>query len=153
MTLVDAGMIAVHLVFAALWVGAVVYVAIGVLPLARDGGLDREPLGTLVNKAVWISRIGALALIVTGSHLMGTRGYFDTDVLLGTGRGLAIGTMLLSWLILIVLVEVGSRRIQSGLRANLVREPARDGRTWFLVGGIAGIVAFLAGALVTTGAV
>lgn len=151
MSYVDAGMIAIHLVFAALWIGAVAYMALAILPLARDGGLDGEPLDYLVGKVLWISRIGALAMLITGSHLMGTGGYFDMEHLLETTQGLAVVAMVVLWLALIVVVEIAGRRIRSGLGANLVREPARDGLTWFYVATAIGVLLFIDGALLTSG--
>ncbi len=151
MSYADAGMIAIHLVFAAIWIGSVTYVTFAILPLARDGGLDREPLEHMISKVLWISRIGALALLISGSHLMGTGGYFDTDQLLDTTQGLAVVAMVILWLALIVIVEIAGRRIRSGLGANLVREPARDGLKWFYVATAIGVALFVDGALLTSG--
>lgn len=154
MSLVDAGMIAVHLLFSALWIGAVAFVALSVLPLARDGNLDRGPLRALLGRLLWISRIGALAMVVSGTHLMGNRGdYYDVDVLLSTGSGQAVLAMIVLWLALIVILEVSIRRIRSGLNANLVREPARDGLRWFYLATLVGVALFVDGALIAVGTV
>lgn len=151
MSFVEAGMTAIHLLFAAVWIGSIVFMTFTVLPLARDGNLDREPLEFLVGTATWISRISALAMVVTGSHLMGTGGYLQVDPLLGTSHGLAIVAMIVLWLVLIVLIEIASRRIQSGLGANLVREPARDGLRWFQIASIVGALLLVDGAILTSG--
>lgn len=154
MSLVDAGMLGIHLVFAAVWIGAVAFVTFGVLPLARDGNLDRRPLRSLLGRLLWVSRIGALAMLVTGTHLMGNRGdYYDPDVLLSTGAGQAVLLMILLWLALIVVLEVSIRRIRSGLDANLVREPARDGLRWFYLATLIGVALFVDGALIAVGSV
>lgn len=154
MSLVDAGMIAIHLVFSALWIGAVAFVAVGVLPLARDGNLKRAPLRALLRRVLWTSRIGALAMLVSGTHLMGSRGdYYDTDVLLSTGSGQAVLAMIVLWLVLIVIIEVAVRRMRSGLNANLIREPARDGQRWFYLATLVGVALFLDGALIAVGTV
>lgn len=151
MATIDTVMVAVHLVFGALWIGSVAFVTLAILPLARDGDLDRGPLESAMNKVLWFSRIGALAMLISGGHLMGTGNYFDTDVLLDTDRGLAVLAMFLLWLILIVIIEISTRRIKSGLGANLLREPARDGLTWFYVATGVGILLFVIGGMLTTG--
>lgn len=154
MSYIDAAMLAVHLIFAAVWIGSVAYVTFAVLPLARDGDLDRAPLRRLIGRAVTTARLGAVVMLVTGAHLMGTRGdYYDTEVLLSTGRGLAVVAMVLLWLALIVLVEVGGRRIRSGLDAHLVQEPARDGLTWFYTATLVGVLLLVDGALLAVGGV
>lgn len=151
MSFVDAGMTAIHLLFAAVWIGSIAFMTFAVLPLARDGNLDPEPLAFLVGRVTWFSRLSALAMVVTGTHLMGTGGFFEVDPLLGTNRGLAIVAMIVLWLVLIVLIEIASRRIESGLGANLVREPARDGLRWFQVASLIGILLLVDGALLTSG--
>ena len=151
--MIDTVMVAIHLVVGAIWVGAVAFVTLSILPLARDGVLDREPLESAISTLLRISRLGALLMLVTGSHLMGTGGYFDTDVLFGAERGLAVVAMVLLWLALIVLIEVSTRRIRSGLEANLLREPARDGLAWFYAATAVGVLLFAVGAALTTGLV
>lgn len=154
MSLVDAGMIAVHLVFGAIWIGAVAFVTLGILPLARDGEFDRTPLRQVLSRLLWVSRVGALAMLVSGGYLLTARGdYTDADVLLSTGPGQAVLAMVVLWLALIVILEVSVRRIRSGLDANLVREPARDGQRWFTVATVVGVALFVDGALLAVGTV
>ncbi len=154
MSLVNAAMIAIHLVFGAIWIGSVVFVTLGVLPLARDGNLDRTPLRAVLGRLLWIVRLGALAMLVSGSYMMTHQNnYFDTDVLLSTGTGHAVVAMIVLWLTLIVLLEVSIRRIRSGLDANLVREPARDGQRWFYLASLVGVALFIDGALIAAGTV
>ncbi|MFP4590830.1 MAG: transporter [Halobacteriales archaeon] len=154
MSVVDGGMIAVHLVFGAIWIGAVAFVTLGVLPLARDGEFDRGPLRLVLGRLLWVSRIGALAMLLSGGYMLTARGdYTDADVLLSTGPGQAVLAMVVLWLVLIVIVEVSVRRIRSGLDANLVREPARDGLRWFTAATLVGVALFLDGALLAAGSV
>ncbi len=152
MSVTDAAVVGLHLVFGATWVGTVAFMALAVLPLAAAGELERGALSTLVGRTVWISRLGAAAMFLTGTHMMATMDYVDTEVLLENRYGQAVLAMIVLWLALIGIVEVASRRIRSGLDANLLREPARDGRTWFLVATAVGVLLFLDGAAITTGA-
>lgn len=149
--MIDTVMVAVHLVFGAIWVGAVAFVTLALLPIARDGDLDRPAFEQSLSTLVRISRVSAVLMLVSGSHMMGTLNYFDTDVLLGTDRGLAVVVMLLLWLALIGIIEVATRRMRSGLDAGLLREPARDGTNWFYVATLIGVLLFVVGAMLTTG--
>lgn len=151
--MIDTVMVAIHLVVGAIWIGSVAFMTLAILPLARDGDLARDPFESAVSTLVRISRIGALLMLISGGHLMGTGQYFDTDVLFDTSRGLAMLSMVLLWLVLIVLIEISTRRIRSGLEANLLREPARDGLAWFYAATIVGALLFVVGAVLTTGAV
>lgn len=151
MATIDTAMVAVHLVFGAIWVGSVTFTTFVILPLARDGDLDRSPLETSLSRLQLISRIGALAIVISGLQLMGTGDYFDTAVLLETTRGLAIIAMIVLWFLFITILEISTRRIKSGLGANLLREPARDGLTWFYVATAIGLLLFVIGAMITTG--
>lgn len=118
-----------HLVFAAIWAGSVFYVALVVLPLARDGAFNTtKPLEVLSKKLTTISRISAVLLLLSGGHLAGTGYTFD-----GTGQGLFTTTngqlvifMVVLWLALAGLVEVGAKRFESGLNGKKIREPANN---------------------------
>ena len=149
--MIDTVMVAIHLVFGAIWVGAVAFVTLAILPLARDGELDSAPLAATLKTLVRISRLSALLMLVSGSHLMGTGGYFELEQLLETNRGIAVVVMLLLWFALIVIIEISTKRINSGLDANLLRDPARDGLKWFYVATVIGVLLFAVGAALTTG--
>ncbi len=151
MATIDTAMVAVHLIFGAIWVGSVTFTTFVILPLARDGDLDRPPLETSLSRLQLISRIGALAMVISGLHLMGTGSYFDTAVLLETNRGRAIVAMIVLWFLFITILEISTRRIKSGLGANLLREPARDGLSWFYVATTIGLLLYVIGAMITTG--
>lgn len=149
--MIDTAMVAIHLVFGAIWIGAVSFVTLAILPLARDGDLDRAAFEGSLGWLVRISRIGALLMLISGSHLMGTGGYFDTDYLFGEPRGLAVLAMVVLWLGLIVVIEVSTKRMRSGLDAGLLRDPANDGMTWFYLATLIGVALFVIGAMLTTG--
>ena len=118
----------VHLVFAAIWAGSVCYVAFVVLPLARDGAFNAtKPLEVMTGKLTTVSRVSAVVLLLSGGHLAGT-GYTVGD---GTGQNLftsvngqLVLVMLGLWLVLAALVEIGSKRLESGLNGKKLREPA-----------------------------
>ncbi len=142
----------IHLIFAAIWAGSVCYVAFVVLPLARDGAFTTtEPLTALSGKLTTISRVSALVLLLTGGHLAG-RGYSigggtRPDLFTSTNGQLVL-LMVVLWLVLAALVEIGGKRFESGLEAKKLREPARNVLTVYRAAAVVAI-----GLLVVSGAI
>jgi uncharacterized membrane protein len=129
MSAIDTAMTVVHLLVGATWVGAVVFVASVVLPAARDGTLNAQPVESMLGSLTTWSRTAAVLLLVTGSHLLFTT--YSVDALLGSARGHLVVTMVVLWLALTGLVEVGRSKLVAGLQERRVRAPARDGLPWF----------------------
>ncbi|ADD04920.1 uncharacterized protein Nmag_1341 [Natrialba magadii ATCC 43099] len=114
-----------HLIFAAIWAGSVFYVAFVVLPLARDGAFNSTaPLEVISSKLTTISRVSALVLLLTGSHLAAER--YTSERLFGSIDGQLVLAMVALWLVLAALVEIGSKRLESGLNGKKLREPAAN---------------------------
>lgn len=141
MSLLDALMNAVHLGFAAFWVGSVIFLTVAILPLARTGAFDAAPLETVTGRLQWISRASALFLFVSGGHLAGTR--HTVDSLFGSSQGHLVLVMLSLWFLLALLVELGSKRLAGGLAERKVRTPAREARPHFLAASFVGVLLFL----------
>lgn len=150
MSLVDAGVYAVHLSFAALWTGSVLFATYAVLPLAREGTLNARPLSSVTGKLTTVSRTSSLLMLLTGGH-MAANGY-TVESLTGSPPGHLVLTMLVLWVVLTGLVEVGASKLRDGTDQDKVREPARDA-TRFLQG--ASVVAVLllvdAGLIIASG--
>lgn len=91
-----------HVLFAGLWTGSILFVSLAGLP---DGGADWLR---------YISRASALVLLLTGGHLAGTR--YTVESLTGTTAGWAVLTMLVLWAVLTGLVEVAASKY-AGRRA------------------------------------
>lgn len=144
---IDTAMETVHLLFGAVWVGAVVFVTVGVLPQARDGNLTADAFEGILGRLRWLTRIGAVLLLVTGSHLAATR--YTADRLFSTGDGHLVLTMVALWLALAATVEIGSSRITDGLNSRKLREPARNGTRWFQVATLIGIALLVVSALLS----
>ncbi len=147
MTLLDSVMNVTHLLVGALWVGAVVFVAGVVLPMARDGDLNAEPTERVVESLTTWSRAAAALTFVTGGHLAGTR--YGLSELAGSFRGQLVLTMLGLWVVLTGLVEVGSSKLRAGLQERRVRAPAREGLPWFRAAALAGFALLLVAGLLT----
>ncbi len=146
-----------HLVFAGIWAGAVVYVAVAVLPLARDGAFNTtHPLEVLSAKVTTISRVSAFVLLVTGGHLAGVLYTFDGDggpSLFTTTQGQLVILMVVLWLALAALVEIGASRLESGLNGKKLREPAQRSLPFFQAAAVMAVILLLIGGLLTTGGI
>jgi uncharacterized membrane protein len=150
MTLVDAGTYAVHLLFAGLWTGSVLFVWYGVLPVARDGNLNAAPLGAIAGKLERVSRVSALVLLLSGGY-MGIRRY-TVGTLFGSGGGHLVVTMIVLWVVLAGLVEVGTGKLTDGTDREKVREPAREAGRFFQAASLVAVLLLVnAGVLVASG--
>ena len=144
MDLINAVMWTIHVGFAVFWTGSVLFVASAVLPPAMRGTIDDEFLGHAVGRLRWITRIAAVAFIVSGGHMAGN--LYTADTLFGSGRGHLVLTMIVLWLVGTALVEIGSGKIVDGLDAGKLREPARAAKPFYY-----GAAAAAVGLIVTAG--
>lgn len=142
---VDTAMYTVHTALSALWTGSVLFVVLAVLPLAMDGDVSPDVLGRVVSTLQWVTRASALLTLLSGGYLAVTGGY-TVDRLTGTAGGYLVVAMVLLWLGLAAVVEVGSARAQRGIDERKIREPARDARPFYLAA-----VALSVGLLVVSG--
>jgi hypothetical protein len=150
MSLVNAGTYAVHLLFAGLWTGSVLFASYAILPMAREGGLNAGPLGTVADKLRTVSRASALVLLLTGAHMAVQR--YTVGSLTGTGSGHLVVTMVVLWFLLAGLVEVGAGKLDDGTGRDKVREPARAARRFFQAASLVAVLLLLdAGLLVASG--
>jgi len=120
---------AVHSLFAGLWTGSVLFVSLGVLPLARDGELNAAPLSSVAGTLRTVSRASAVVLLLTGGHMAAVR--HTGESLFGTQGGYLVVAMVALWFGLMATVEVGTSRLTAGTERDKVREPARRARRLF----------------------
>lgn len=141
----------IHLVFAGIWAGSVFYVAFVVLPLARDGAFNTtKPLEVISGKLTTITRVSALALLLTGGHLAGSR--YTAESLFGTTNGQLVVAMVALWAILTGLVEIGSKRLEAGLNGKKLREPASDALPVYRGAAVVAIALLVVGGAITSNA-
>lgn len=150
MTLVDAVSITLHQVFAAVWVGSVVFMTVGVLPLAREGHLQPEPVELATGTLRTVSRLSAVVLLLTGGYM--TSSFYATADLTGTANGWLVLAMLGLWLVLIGLIEVSGSRLVDGLQAKKVRAPADETLGWFRAASVIGLLLLVIAGIVSSGA-
>jgi uncharacterized membrane protein len=130
MSYLDTAMYAIHLVFAGLWSGSVLFMTYAVLPTALNGDVRPDPVKFVTGKLQTVSRVSALLLLLTGGHLAGTR--YTAESLTGTGRGYLVLAMVALWFVLAALVEIGASKLADGLAQQKVRQPAADARPFLL---------------------
>ena len=145
----DTVMTILHVLVGALWVGSVVFVAAAILPAAVEGALDAAPLEKIADRLVYFSRGSSVVMFLTGGHLAGT-GY-TVETLTGTGRGHLVLAMLVLWLALAALVEVGRSRLVDGLQEKRVRTPAAEVTTLFRAAAVVGILLLVDAGLLASG--
>jgi uncharacterized membrane protein len=126
------GLYAIHVLFAGLWTGAVVFLTWGILPSAQDGSLNAEPLSAITDRLTLLSRVSAVLLPLTGIRMAMLLNYTEQVILLETTAGHLLIGMIVLWLVLIGLVEVGASKLTDGTSQQKVREPARNARPFFL---------------------
>jgi len=134
---VDAAAIVVHTIFAAVWVGSVVFMTVSVLPMAKDGLLDPEAVERASGTLTRITRWSALLLLATGSYMASS--IYTADGLFSTGRGHLVLSMVALWLVLTGLLEMTTRRLEDGLQAKRVRAPAAETESWFRAASVVGL--------------
>ncbi|ELY41535.1 CopD family protein [Natronorubrum tibetense] len=141
-----------HLIFAALWAGSVCFVALVVLPLARDGAFNTtKPIEVISGKLTTISRVSALVLLLSGGHLAGTE--YTTERLFETTNGQLVLLMVVLWAVLAALVEIGSKRLEAGLNGKKLREPANKALPVYRVAAVVSIALLVVGGVISTNVV
>lgn len=137
MAVIDTAMRTLHLAFGGLWAGSVVLFVFGVLPSISDA--DR--LAAIAGREVQLSRLSVLVTFLTGGHLAGT--YYTFGELVGSTRGYLVLFMILLWVALAALVEVGTARLRGG--------NVDAGTTLYRAGGVVALLLLLAGGLLAGG--
>ena len=141
----------IHLVFAAIWAGSVFYVAFVVLPLARDGAFNTtKPLEGISGKLTMLSRTSALVLLLSGGHLAGQR--YTSETLFESANGRLVLAMVALWLAFAALVEIGAKRLETGLNGKKLRVPAADALPLYRAAAVVGLALLVVGGAITTNA-
>ena len=134
MELIEVTSYVLHSLFAGIWTGSVLLMAIAVLPLAKDGTLNAAPLAAITGTLTTVSRASALVLFLTGSHMAAAR--YTSESLTGTDGGYLVLSMLALWFLLAATVEIGASKLRDGTERDKVREPAREAWSFFLAAAV-----------------
>lgn len=101
-----------HVVAAAFWTGATLYVVYAVVPDASNGRLSAEALVGQIHRLLLITRWTGVVLPVTGAYLVWVF-YWPPELLFETTRGWAVLAMFGLWGVMNTLVEVGVLRMRN----------------------------------------
>jgi putative copper export protein len=138
MAIVEVVVRAIHLVVSAAWVGAVLFFAFGVLPLAREGSVNAAPLERVTERLQVGSRVASVVLLLSGGYMISLAGYESS--LVSTLAGNLVLAMVVLWLALTGLVEVGASRVLDGAEDLKVRTPAKRGTPFFRAATLVGVL-------------
>ena len=138
MSLIDTAMYVVHLVFAGLWSGTVLFTSYAVIPAALNGDLRAGSLAAMAGKLKTVSRASSLLLFLSGGHLAGA--LYTVPSLFGSTRGYLVLAMVALWFVLSGIVEVGASKLSEGTSQQKVREPAAQARPFLLAGSVVALL-------------
>ncbi len=142
---IDIVMRSLHQLFAAVWVGATVYITVAVLPALRDGGGSTEFVERLSSRFTVLSITSVVVLLLTGGHLAGTMYTFDS--LVETTRGNLVLSMTALWFVLAGVLHAGTKKLDAGVSEGRLREPASEAYPWFVLGSLLGVALLVNGVL------
>lgn len=154
MSSLDTVAIVAHQLFGGLWIGAVVFVGLAVMPLGRDADIEPDALETVTGRLLMLSRVAALVMLASGLHVLyylTLGGSFDTEPLVSSGRGHLILTMIVLWFAVIATTEIGASRLREGLDAGKLRDPARSALPFFRAAAVLGIGVLTLGGMLSAG--
>ena len=146
---VDSIMQILHVLFAGLWTGSVLFVVGAVLPAASAGSISSTAMSTMTTRLAWLTRISALVFVATGGHLAGTR--YTSETLFSTGRGQLVVAMLVLWLVLTALVEIGCKRLGGSDAPANVQTAVDNTRPIFLAAGAVAVLLLVDAGLLAAG--
>ena len=146
---VDSIMQILHVVFAGLWTGSVLFVVGAVLPAASAGSISAPAMSTITTRLAWLTRVSALVFVATGGHLAGT-GY-TSATLFSTARGQLVVAMLVLWLVLTALVEIGCKRLGGSDAPANVQTAVENTRPIWLAAGAVAVLLLVDAGLLTAG--
>ncbi|ERH11850.1 MAG: copper resistance protein D [halophilic archaeon J07HB67] len=135
---------ALHSVFAGAWTGAVVFTTWRLLPLAADSELSPTVLERVGSGLSAFARTSAVVMPVTGLWMAWTQ-YNQLDGLLVPPRGHTVLTMVVLWVAMTGLTEVGASRIRDAADQGKVRTAAVDAGTVLKTASVVGVVLLLLG--------
>lgn len=132
-----------HVLVAGVWAGWTVFMAVLVVPAARDGRLGADALSWLTGRFTRFSQIAPIVMLLTGGY-MASQGAI-TEAPLNSLQGQLVMTMIVLWLVLSGLSNVASRRLLAGVESSGVEPAARSTAMIFYVAGGVALALLLVG--------
>lgn len=127
-----------HVFAGGLLAGSVVFFTWATLQNASTSGLDPAGIAGLADQLTNVSRFCAVLLLISGGYMAMTANFGANP----TYDGL-LGLMILLWLVVTALVEVGNSKLQDGAGVDAVR-------THYLVAALSGALLLVDAGLVAS---
>ncbi|MFC6768839.1 hypothetical protein [Natrinema soli] len=132
-----------HLMTAGVWAGWTVFMAVLILPAARNGRLGSDALIWLTGRFSLFSKVAPVVMFLTGMYMVGQS--YPTDALLGSSRGYLVLSMIGLWLALSALTNVSSRRLVGSVESTDIERAAENASGLFTVAGLVALALLLVG--------
>ncbi len=158
-----------HVISAALWTGATLYVVYALWPDAMSGRLSAKSFVSQVHKLLLITRWTGVVLPVTGAYLIWVL-YTPLELLVESQRGILVLAMLTLWGVMNGLIEIGILRMRTTVdavgfgtymaegfpsdlvdKSTAVEELAARGRPYLLLSAACAVVLLVVAALLAGG--
>lgn len=140
-----AAMAFLHLVFAAVWTGSVIFMTWGVRPAARSGSVEAGALETILTRLRTLSRVSAVVLLVSGGLMAGRYG----DTLMQTTEGYLVLAMIVLWVLLIGFVEMATKTALVGIADYEVGQAVAEASGRFRAAGFVAVLLLVDAGLIT----
>ncbi|QDX41354.1 transporter [Salarchaeum sp. JOR-1] len=141
MALTETALYAFHLVFASLWTGSVLFAAYAVVPLGRAGDASPGVLAAVAGKLSLVNRLSSALMLLSGLGLWVVLDY--TSRFPDDPSSHLVLTMVVLWVVLTGLVEVGVARLTDASDSGKVRTPAENARPFLLGAALVGVLLLL----------
>lgn len=142
MSLLLSGALALHLLFAGLWTGSVLFFTYSLLPFATGGELAVPTLEAAAAKLTMVSRVSAVLQLLTGAFLASPMG-FGTSGYWSSTDGALVVVMVVLWLLLAAFTELAASRMTGGLDADTLRSNAETARNWLYLASVVAVLVLL----------
>ncbi|WP_338729552.1 hypothetical protein [Haladaptatus sp. DJG-WS-42] len=133
MALIDTIMAVFHMLFAGIWVGGTLFFVGIILPAARAGQMSTDGLQWIAGRFTTVTTASILFLLITGGHLAGN--FYTFGSLASTGRGHLVLSMVVLWVILSGLLQVGLRRLRRELGSRTAKVAVEQNLPLFFTAG------------------
>lgn len=124
----------VHQVIAGVWVGATVFMAVLFIPIVRNDHISADGVIWTTNWFGRFSKFAPILMVLTGLYMLSQR--YATEALFASVHGVLIVTMILLWIVLSALTNVGSHRLSSRSGTGDVATAAGDVSLIFYGAGV-----------------
>lgn len=149
MSVIDTTVVTIHNLFAALWIGSVLFVTYALVPAAREGNVRTATFRGVLEKLTTVTRVSALFLVLSGIYI--TVDLYTVERLTETTSGYLVIAKVVLWFGLAGVVEAAVGRLRTELNEQQLENAVETVSPLFYVASGLAILSIVAVALLTTG--